>query len=61
MMARGLSSGPRRAVAPLGSVVALSSVEGGAMEGGALVIVFGSYGRKPKIRKEGESCPKIAA
>jgi hypothetical protein len=36
-------------------------VEGGEMEGGALVIVFGSYGRKPKIRKEGESCPKIAA
>jgi hypothetical protein len=52
MMARGLSSGLRRAGAALGSVVTRSSLEGGAMDGGASVIVFGSYGRKPKIRKE---------
>jgi hypothetical protein len=39
IVARGLSSGLRRAVAALGSVFARSSVEGGAMVGGASVIV----------------------
>ena len=39
MAARGLNPGLRRAVAGLGSVVARSSAEGAAVDGGASVIV----------------------